>query len=128
MSRVKGTGNKSTELAVENELNQAGIGGWVKHPSDVPGRPDFYFAECRLAVFVDGCFWHACPRCGRRTPETRKGFWAAKIDENRRRDERTRRGLRRDGFHVMRVWEHEVSGLTWLPRLRRMLASGCPGS
>jgi DNA mismatch endonuclease (patch repair protein) len=125
MSRVKATGNRSTELVVENALNQVGISGWVKHPRDVPGRPDFYFPECHLALFVDGCFWHACPCCRRRAPETRKDFWAAKIDENRRRDERTRRRLRRDGFHVMRVWEHEVSGLKWLPRLRRMLGASC---
>jgi DNA mismatch endonuclease (patch repair protein) len=126
MSRVRGTGNKSTELAVEKVLNQAGISGWVKHPTDVLGRPDFYFPECRLAVFVDGCFWHACPRCARRTPVARQDFWSAKIDENRRRDERTRRRLRRDGFHVMRVWEHEAAGLRWLSRLRRMLPIGCP--
>jgi len=126
MSRVRGTGNKSTELAVESALNQAGIGGWVKHPGDVLGRPDFYFPECRLALFVDGCFWHACPLCSRRTPETRRDFWAAKIDENRRRDDRTRRRLRREGLHVMRIWEHEVAALRWTSRLQRMLSTGCP--
>jgi DNA mismatch endonuclease, patch repair protein len=121
MSLVRGSGNKSTELAVESALNEARIGGWVKHPSHVRGRPDFYFPDQRLAVFVDGCFWHACPRCRRRTPATRADFWFAKIDENRRRDNRVRRRLRQEGFHVIRVWEHEISTLTWLRRLCRML-------
>lgn len=121
MSRVRSTGNRSTEGKVEETLKAAGISGWEKHPKNVPGRPDFYFPAHRLMLFVDGCFWHACPRCGRRMPSNRVDFWRAKIDENRQRDNRQRRRLRAQGFHVMRVWEHDLKGDTWLKRLRSML-------
>jgi DNA mismatch endonuclease (patch repair protein) len=65
MAKVRGTGNRSTEAVVEAALRAERIRGWKKHPEDVPGRPDFYFPRYRLAIFVDGCFWHACPNCGR---------------------------------------------------------------
>jgi DNA mismatch endonuclease (patch repair protein) len=120
MSRVRGTGNKSTEGRVESALREHGVSGWVKHPPDIPGKPDFFFPAHRLAVFVDGCFWHACPKCGR-IPKSRVEFWQGKIEENRRRDNRTRRKLRREGYHVMRVWEHAVRSQSWLARLRSML-------
>jgi DNA mismatch endonuclease, patch repair protein len=120
MSKVRSKGAKSTEKCVESALVDHGIGGWTLHAKNVPGSPDFYFAEYRLALFVDGCFWHACPRCGR-IPKSRVEFWSRKIAENRRRDERTRRRIRRSGYHVMRVWEHEARKATWLPRLRALM-------
>jgi len=123
MSRVRGSGNKSTELAVEAVLVEDGLAGWVKHAKDVRGRPDFYFPAERVALFVDGCFWHACPRCNRSTPSTRREFWSAKIEETRRRDNRIRRQLRRDGISVIRVWEHEVSDKRWLGRVERAVAA-----
>ena len=123
MAGVKSTGNRSTEGAVESVLLERGIVGWIKHPADVDGRPDFCFPERRLAVFVDGCFWHACPRCARNTPTTRQEFWANKIDATRRRDNRIRRRLRADGYRVMRIWEHAVRSGTWLARLESMLRS-----
>lgn len=122
MSRVRGGGNRSTEGRAEAALVASGIDGWVKHPKDILGRPDFYFPTHRLAVFVDGCFWHRCPTCNRRMPANRAEFWRAKLDENRRRDNRTRRRLRAEGYHVMRVWEHDLKRETWLKRLRSMLA------
>jgi DNA mismatch endonuclease (patch repair protein) len=125
MSRVRHRGNRSTEGRVEAELIERGIMGWVKHPKDIPGKPDFYFPEHRLAVFVDGCFWHACPTCGR-LPKSRVEFWGKKIDDNRRRDNRTRRALRRGEYHVMRIWEHELRQLRWLARLRGMLTRTRP--
>lgn len=121
MAKVRNRGNMSTEGRVEERLVAEGITGWEKHPEDVPGKPDFYFRYDRLAVFVDGCFWHACPKCARRTPTTRADFWRVKIDENRRRDNRTRRHLREQGYHVMRIWEHDIKRGPWLRRLQSML-------
>lgn len=121
MSKVRSSGNRSTELAVEDALRAACIRGWRKHPKDIPGRPDFYFAKHKLALFVDGCFWHACPRCARRTPVSRAEFWSAKIDSNRRRDTRVRRLLVRRGFCTMRVWEHQLRDISWLRRLMSRL-------
>jgi DNA mismatch endonuclease (patch repair protein) len=123
MSRVRGTGNRSTEGRVEAVLLERGLRGWTKHPKDVLGRPDFFFAQQRVALFADGCFWHACPRCGR-LPKSRIDFWAKKIDQNRRRDNRVQRALRRQGFHVMHVWEHEIRAERWVRRLERMLDRG----
>lgn len=121
MAKVRSQGNRSTEMKVQQLLEKRGIRGWEKHPKRMLGRPDFYFPELRIALFVDGCFWHACPVCQRRTPATRRMFWAEKIDANRRRDNRTHRQLRRQGFHVLRVWEHELSDEKWVARLRRMM-------
>jgi len=122
MSRVRSTGNRSTELLVETVLRAARITGWRKHPQDIPGRPDFYFPNKKLAVFVDGCFWHACPRCARRTPRARRRFWKTKLLGNQRRDNRLRRLLVRRGFRTMRLWEHELREGNWLSRLQRRLA------
>lgn len=138
MSKVRSKGNKSTEQRVEITLEEHGISEWVKHPANIPGSPDFYFPRFRLMLFVDGCFWHACPACARRTPRTHTRFWEQKIESNRRRDNRIRRRLRSQGYHVMRVWEHDLGGQTWLQRLRSMVrrldsiqpgrASGSSGS
>ena len=122
MSRVRATGNKSTELRVAAALRARGISGWRRHLRSIPGRPDFYFPKARLAVFVDGCFWHACPKCARRVPRTRAGFWEAKIESNRRRDARVRRQLRALGIRALRVWEHELKNEAWSRRLLRQLA------
>lgn len=120
MSKVRNSGNQSTELAVESLLRINKIRGWKKHPKNVIGHPDFFFPATKLAVFVDGCFWHACPKCGR-IPKTRVKFWADKIAGNRRRDSRIRRQLSKTGFSVMRIWEHEVSTRNAVRLLRRIL-------
>ena len=120
MSKVRSKGNRSTELLVKSVLQEREITGWTRHPSDVPGRPDFYFPDRRLLLFVDGCFWHACPLCGR-IPKTRVEFWKSKIDGNRRRDQSLTRSLRSNGYHVMRVWEHALRDDRWVERLIRML-------
>ena len=64
MKAVKGKGNKSTEVRFRSMLVRARVRGWKVHPRGIVGKPDFFFPEHRLAVFVDGCFWHGCPRCG----------------------------------------------------------------
>ena len=125
MGLVMGKRNTSTELRVEQMLRANGVRGWTKHPSEVLGRPDFYFPSRRLAVFVDGCFWHRCPTCKRRLPKSRAHFWREKLSSNRTRDLRVARKLRREGYHVMRVWEHSLARPDWLARLHRMLL-GCP--
>jgi len=121
MAKVRGVGNQSTEVWVEKVLREEQISGWRKHLKTVPGRPDFFFRTSRLAVFVDGCFWHACPVCGRNMPTNRAEFWNEKIDGNRRRDARVRRRLRAEGYHVMRIWEHELRRGSWVRRLRWMI-------
>jgi len=116
MARVRSRGNQSTEIRVESVLRLHRILGWKKHPGNITGRPDFYFPRIKLAVFVDGCFWHACARCGR-LPKTRRTFWLSKIEGNRRRDNRLRRQLREQGISTMRIWEHDLKRTSWLRRL-----------
>jgi DNA mismatch endonuclease (patch repair protein) len=77
------------------------------HPETIQGKPDFFFPETGLAIFLDGCFWHGCPRCGH-VPNTNTSFWKAKITRNQQRDRRTRRRLNRIGIKTVRFWEHEL--------------------
>lgn len=106
MSRVKARGNASTELRMVALLKAHRIHGWRRH-LDIPGRPDFAFRRERVAVFVDGCFWHACPRCFR-MPTSNADYWESKIERNKRRDSRVTRELRGKNWHVVRVWEHSL--------------------
>ena len=106
MSRILGHGNKDTELALMKLFRQYHITGWRRHQPDF-GKPDFIFRKSRLAVFVDGCFWHGCPRhC--KIPATNRPFWKKKLAANRTRDRRVNRTLRKEGWHVVRIWEHEL--------------------
>lgn len=103
MSRVRRAGNRSTELRMIDLFRAAGIRGWRRH-ARLSGAPDFVFRRERVAVFVDGCFWHGCPR-HRRTPKTRIPFWTAKLTGNMRRDRAVNRELRASGWIVVRIWE-----------------------
>lgn len=107
MSAVKGTSNKTTERRLRAALAQAKVVGWRLHPRSILGRPDFFFADHRLAVFVDGCFWHACPHCGH-VPRNNSAYWRAKLKRNRQRDRQTTQSLMAEGYRVLRFWEHEV--------------------
>ena len=101
MSRIRGRGNQTTELALAKIFRHHGITGWRRHQK-LFGMPDFLFRNARLAVFVDGCFWHGCPRCYRR-PRSNKKFWDEKIARNKARDGRVNRERRRLGWRVIRI-------------------------
>jgi DNA mismatch endonuclease (patch repair protein) len=107
MSAIRSHGNKSTELLLRMVLVQRGIRGWVLHERSLPGTPDFFFPQKKLAIFVDGCFWHKCPQCGT-LPKTRADFWLAKLERNRQRDKKITRLLRASGIKVVRLWEHQL--------------------
>ncbi|MGA3128335.1 MAG: hypothetical protein ABSD13_16655 [Candidatus Korobacteraceae bacterium] len=81
MSRIRGKNNLSTEVRLINIMRSAQIIGWRRHQS-LPGHPDFVFRRSRLAVFVDGCFWHCCPKCGS-LPKNNAEFWRQKLMGNR---------------------------------------------
>lgn len=109
MKGVRGAGNKTTELLFSRVLTDKGIDGWVTNYSSIKGRPDFFFLKERIAVFIDGCFWHGCHQCGH-IPTKNNEFWKAKIARNKERDTKTTAILRRQGISVLRFWEHEVKG------------------
>lgn len=119
MSHIRGRGNRSTERALAALLRAWHISGWTLHSSVVSGCPDIYFPHRKIAIFVDGCFWHACPKCFR-MPAHNRGFWKSKILRNIHRDRSITYRLRRQGIRVVRIWEHDVekrtSRLGWLRR------------
>lgn len=82
-------------------------------------RPDFVFPKLKTAVFIDGCFWHGCPKHAT-WPKNRAAFWLAKIQVNRARDQLVSRELRRSGGRVVRIWEHELAKRN-VPRLLKRL-------
>jgi DNA mismatch endonuclease, patch repair protein len=106
MAAIRSRGNKATELKLVSILRGARITGWRRHQR-LPGQSDFVFHRERLAVFVDGCFWHGCPR-HLRMPRSNEDYWRQKIARNHRRDELVTRALRRKGWRVLRIWGHEL--------------------
>lgn len=121
MSSIRSKGNKSTELVFRDLMRKNKITGWRRHHR-IEGTPDFAFPDKRLAVFIDGCFWHGCPKCYTR-PKSNQKYWDTKIENNKKRDVRQRAKLRRDGWRVVRIWEHELKGDTSivLHRIRKHL-------
>ena len=122
MSRIRGRGNKDTELALAKVFRAHHLTGWRRH-RPVFGKPDFVFPKRKVAVFVDGCFWHGCPRHAT-WPAHRAAWWRRKILGNQARDALVTRTLRRTGWRVLRVWEHELARKNearLVSRLRRVL-------
>jgi len=119
MAQVKSSKNLSTELAFIHILRSRSISGWRRN-SSVHGRPDFVFPKSRLAVFIDGCFWHACAHhC--RLPATNREYWKAKILRNAKRDRAVTQQLKRQGWWVIRFWEHDMQGGSGFTRKIRIL-------
>jgi len=108
MASIRSKGNPSTEQRLRMLLVRAGIAGWRVRPAGTLGNPDFVFPDAQLAIFVDGCFWHACPKCGHR-PSTNRRYWDAKLQRNVSRDRRLRAALRRRGWSVLGIWAHELA-------------------
>ena len=107
MAAVRSKGNKDTELRLMAILRRNRISGWRRHPG-LPGKPDFVFPAARLAVFVDGCFWHGC-RWHCRRPTSNTTFWSGKLAANRQRDRTVNRLLRAKKWLVLRIWEHALT-------------------
>jgi DNA mismatch endonuclease (patch repair protein) len=98
------------EVAIRSMLHARGLRFRIDRPIPVrqgrPIRPDLVFSASRVAVFVDGCFWHGCPVHGT-SPKTNADYWLSKIAENRRRDARNSASLEAEGWIVIRAWAHE---------------------
>lgn len=140
MSRIRGTGNLSTEVALIELMCSAGITGWENHvkiriqnlqsqsqtsvtTSHFVVKPDFIFGDLQLAVFVDGCFWHLCPLHSR-LPANNREFWEAKLYGNVARDRQSTKMLRQAGWSVLRFWEHDMKDRdATIRRLRRCLTN-----
>jgi DNA mismatch endonuclease, patch repair protein len=128
MSRIRGHGNKDTEVALARLLRRNKISGWRRQQEvriqnaegrSFRARPDFVFGQERLAIFVDGCFWHSCPEHATR-PKNNRAFWHRKLSANKKRDRLVTLTLRRLGWQVLRIWEHELTRKNENRLLRRI--------
>jgi DNA mismatch endonuclease (patch repair protein) len=123
MSKVRSTGNATTELRLASLLRKARLSGWRRR-RPLTGRPDFVWPQAKAAVFVDGCFWHG-HGCGKNIdPKTNAGAWRDKLNRNRTRDRNVTRLLRRSGWAVVRIWECELatSPTHCLTRIKKALS------
>ena len=119
MAAIRSRGNTTTELPLGRLLWAAGLRGYRKHWR-VSGKPDFAWPARKIAVFVDGCFWHGYS-C-KYLPRTNTAFWRHKIETNKRRDRRVSQLLRRSGWAVIRIKECAVQKPSALARIARLLA------
>src|SRR5712672_3539089 len=121
MSLIRSRGNKNTELRLIEIFLAARITGW-RRSQKLVGKPDFVFRDQRVVIFVDGCFWHCCPEHAS-WPDTNRSFWRQKLEGNILRDAVVNRTLRKDGWRVMRIWQHELkkgNELQLVARLRKV--------
>ena len=123
MSLIRSRGNRATELRLVALMREHRITGWRRNAA-VFGKPDFIFRRERVAVFVDGCFWHGCPKHATK-PTTRAAWWAAKLGRNKDRDRLVGRTLRKQDWRVIRIWECDLkskSSRRIATRIAEMLA------
>ena len=102
MSRIKSK-NTKPELMLKKALK----GSYLRYQPKVCGKPDFASKKRKVAIFIDGCFWHKCPKCYR-APKSNKKYWLPKIEGNVQRAREVTKQLRNDGWKVLRFWEHEI--------------------
>jgi DNA mismatch endonuclease (patch repair protein) len=120
MARIRATGNRDTELRLIALFRAFGIRGW-RRGQLLYGKPDFVFRRERVAIFVDGCFWHGCPKPKHAPlPKNRAEWWAAKLSRNKARDWLVTRTLRKQGWKVIRIWECDLSRKNWTRIARRI--------
>ena len=105
MSRIRSR-DTGLEMLFEKYMKSGRLKGFRKGHSSA-GKPDFIFPRSKVALFLDGCFWHGCPRCYRE-PKTNKKFWRNKIIGNKKRDKISNSLLRQGGWRIKRFWGHQV--------------------
>ena len=116
MAQVRASGNKSTELALLRILKNKGLKGWRRN-STIIGKPDFIFPKIKIALFIDGCFWHGCrEHC--RMPNSNQKYWVNKIHKNKLRDKHVKKELKGKGWMVIRIWEHEIGKPSTIRKLK----------
>lgn len=106
MSRIRLKDTKP-EKALRKALWASGLRYRINGFSSLPGKPDIVFPKQKIAIFVDGCFWHGCPIHGH-IPKSREEYWEPKIERNKKRDIESNAKLSEMDWHVMRVWEHSL--------------------
>ena len=100
--------NTKPEMLLRKALWLAGIRGYRLHSSALPGKPDIAFTKLKLAIFINGCFWHRCPKCDLPLPRSNTDFWREKFNANIVRDQKKVRALRKAGWHTITIWECQL--------------------
>lgn len=118
MRQIKSKKNKSTEIRLIEIFKKNNVIGW-KRNYPVRGHPDFVFLKCRIAVFVDGCFWHGHD-CRNTRPKTNKEFWQKKRERNIKHDQEITELFEKRGWTVVRIWECELKKNNYENALRRI--------
>ena len=108
MQAVRGKRTK-LEKRLFSMLAGMGLKGWKQNAANITGKPDVVFVDQKVVILVDGCFWHGCPVCQRKLPQTNREYWERKIGRNIELARSYNEQLRRDGWTVFRIWEHEIS-------------------
>ncbi|MFA6094612.1 MAG: very short patch repair endonuclease [Candidatus Paceibacterota bacterium] len=103
--RANKSKNTKPELIFRNILCASGIRGYQLNKNNLPGKPDIVFSKAKLAIFINGCFWHRCPYCKLTLPKSNQGFWEEKFRKNKIRDKEKQEGLEKLGWKVFVVWE-----------------------
>lgn len=107
MALIKGR-NTNPELLLRKALHKLGYRYSLKyHFKELNCRPDLVLVSKRVCIFIDGCFWHACPRCYR-APKSHRKYWVLKMKRNRERDKQQDSYLTKNGWKIIRIWEHEL--------------------
>ncbi len=108
---MKGNVSKNTkpELSLRRALFAEGIRGYRTSWKEVPGRPDICFPRLKIAIFINGCFWHRCPKCNLRLPKENREFWVKKFKRNKERDRLKIKRLENIGWAVLVIWECEIN-------------------
>lgn len=121
MSSVRSKDTK-LEKKLFSILENAEITSFKCYSQDLPSKPDVVFTEAKVVIFLDSCFWHGCPTHLRK-PKSNQNYWQPKIEGNIKRDRRNRAKLRRMGWSVLRIWEHDLNRTDYvLNKVRRALA------
>lgn len=106
MSKIRSK-DSVMEITLRKELHKLGL-RYRKNVHDLKGKPDIVFAKKKVAIFLDSCFWHGC-RWHCRLPNTNRTYWVAKIERNKARDNNINKLYKKNGWTVLRIWEHEVN-------------------
>lgn len=105
--RSKDTVLEQDFLKLLSSVSHAAGYRYRKHYMKLPGKPDAVFPAKKIAVFIDGCFWHGCPSHSR-TPLSNSEYWEQKIARNRDRDREVTKACKKQGWRVIRIWEHDA--------------------
>lgn len=113
--------NTKPELLVRKALREAGLGGYRLHWKKAPGHPDITYPGRKIAIFVNGCFWHRCPTCKPSAPANNGDFWEEKFERNIARDARDQAALEAAGWKVIVIWECELKKKAFEETMRKLV-------